>query len=197
MHPRPQGFSLKTRVGREKALASAGHVHSLNIPEKLIYVQPASQTMSIFSRVWDSKAQDPFNWALFKCYKFMKGRTGSTLSRTKYIKCFIVETSCYRLVLWLNFIVTVELLYDQVESDFVQRQTTMRAFASRIELDWNRIVHQNASWIRVFSTRALLKPDHETNKSPHRMQVSPPARNDDRSPIWNIWRPLISFLFRG
>ena len=82
MQPRPQGFSLKTRVGREKALASAGHVHSLNIPEKLIYVQPASQTMSIFSRVWDSKAQDPFNWALFKCYKFMKGRTGSTLSRT-------------------------------------------------------------------------------------------------------------------
>ena len=197
MQPRPQGFSLKTRVGREKALASAGHVHSLNIPEKLIYLQPASQTMSIFSRVWDSKAQDPFNWALFKCYKFMKGRTGSTLSRTKYIKCFIVETSCYRLVLWLNFIVTVELLYDQLESDFVQRQTTMRAFASRIELDWNRIVHQNALWIRVFSTRALLKPDHETNKSPHRMQVSPPARNDDRSPIWNIWRPLISFLFRG
>ena len=70
MQPRLQGFSLKTRVGREKALASAGHVHSLNIPEKLIYVQPASQTMSIFSRVWDSKAQDPFNWALFKCYKF-------------------------------------------------------------------------------------------------------------------------------
>ena len=38
--PRPQGFSLKW-VGREKALASAGHVHSLNIPEKLIYMQPA------------------------------------------------------------------------------------------------------------------------------------------------------------
>ena len=28
-------------VGREKALASAGHVYSLNIPEKLIYMQPA------------------------------------------------------------------------------------------------------------------------------------------------------------
>ena len=40
--PRPQGFSQKKkRVGREKALASAGHVHSLNIPEKLIYMQPA------------------------------------------------------------------------------------------------------------------------------------------------------------
>ena len=39
--PRPQGFSLKKWVGREKALASAGHVHSLNIPEKLIYMQPA------------------------------------------------------------------------------------------------------------------------------------------------------------
>ena len=39
--PRPQGFSLKKWVGREKALASAGHVHSLNIPEKLIYIHPA------------------------------------------------------------------------------------------------------------------------------------------------------------
>ena len=38
--PRPQGFSLKKWVGREKALASAGHVQSLNIPEKLIYIQP-------------------------------------------------------------------------------------------------------------------------------------------------------------
>ena len=39
--PRPQGFSLKKWVGRDKALASAGHVYSLNIPEKLIYMQPA------------------------------------------------------------------------------------------------------------------------------------------------------------
>ena len=43
-----------------------------------------------------------------------------------------------------KFIVTVELLYDQAESDFVQCQTKMRAFASRmcsefkqIELNWN------------------------------------------------------------
>ena len=38
---RPKGFSLKKWVRREKALASAGHVHSLIIPEKLIYMQPA------------------------------------------------------------------------------------------------------------------------------------------------------------
>ena len=36
-----KGFSLKKWVGREKALASAGHVDSVNIPEKLIYMQPA------------------------------------------------------------------------------------------------------------------------------------------------------------
>ena len=59
--------------GAGKTLASAGHVHSLNILEKLIYMQTAgfaptevegsnnqemltSQTMSIFSRVCDSKA---------------------------------------------------------------------------------------------------------------------------------------------
>ena len=68
LQPRPQGFSLIKWVGREKALASAGHVYSLNIPEKLIYMQPAgfcadrsrteqqwkiitSRTMLIFSRV--------------------------------------------------------------------------------------------------------------------------------------------------
>ena len=46
----------------------------------------------------------------------------------------------------------------------------------------------------LYGVWSSLQPDHETNKSPHRMQVSPPARNDDRSPIWNIWRPLI-YLF--
>ena len=75
--------------------------------------------VNIFASVCDSKAKDPFNCVLFKCYKFMKGRTGSTLSRTKYVKCFRVETSCYRVVLRLKFIVTVELLYNQAESDFV------------------------------------------------------------------------------
>ena len=39
--PRPQGFFLKKWLGREKSLASAGHVYSLNVPEKLIYMQPA------------------------------------------------------------------------------------------------------------------------------------------------------------
>ena len=107
----------------------------------------------------------------------MKGRTGSTLSRTKYIKCFIVETNCYRLVLWLNFIVTVELLYDQVESDFVQCQTTMRAFASGIELDWNGIVHQNALWILVFSStrpwnKQISASDASQPSSQERWQVA-------------------------
>ena len=48
--PRPQGFSLKKWVGREKALASAGHVHSLNIPEKLIYMQPAGFVLTEVER---------------------------------------------------------------------------------------------------------------------------------------------------
>ena len=97
-------------------------------------------------------------------------------------------------MLQLNFIVTVELLYDKAESDFVQCQTKMRAFASRIcgefkqiELNWNRIVHQNALWGLVFST---TRPWNKKISAPDASQ--PPARNDDRSPIWNIWRPLIS-----
>ena len=38
-----------------------------------------------------------------------------------------------------KFIVTVELLYDQAESDFVQCQTKMRAFASRICSEFKQI----------------------------------------------------------
>ena len=48
--PRPQGFSLKKWVGREKALASAGHVHSLSIPEKLIYMQTAGFALTEVER---------------------------------------------------------------------------------------------------------------------------------------------------
>ena len=48
--PRPQGFCLKKWVGREKALASAGHVYSLNIPEKLIYMQPAGFALTEVER---------------------------------------------------------------------------------------------------------------------------------------------------
>ena len=43
VQPRPQGFSLKKWAGREKVLASAGHVP---IPEKLIYMQPAGFTLT-------------------------------------------------------------------------------------------------------------------------------------------------------
>ena len=50
IQPRPQGFSLKKWVGREKALASAGHVYSLNIPEKLIYMQPAGFALTEVER---------------------------------------------------------------------------------------------------------------------------------------------------
>ena len=114
----------------------------------------------------------------------MKGRTGSTLSRTKYVKCFRVETSCYRVVIWLNFIVTVELLYDQAESDFVQCKTKIRAFTSRIcsefkqiELNWNRIVHQNALWSLVLSTtrpwsKQTSAPDASQPSSQERGQVA-------------------------
>ena len=107
----------------------------------------------------------------------MKGRTGSTLSRTKYIKCFRVETSCYRVVLQ-KFIVTVELLYDQAESDFVQCQT-----GSAVNLNKLNLIEIELFIKMLYGVWSSLQPDHETNKSPHRMQVSPPARNDDRSPI--------------
>ena len=48
--PRPQVFSLKKWVGREKAMASAGHVHSLNIPAKFIHMQPAGFALTEVER---------------------------------------------------------------------------------------------------------------------------------------------------
>ena len=56
IQPRPQDFSLKKWVGREKALASAGHVHSLNILEKLIYMQPAGFALTEVERIFKGKA---------------------------------------------------------------------------------------------------------------------------------------------
>ena len=46
----PRAFPSKKWVEREKALASAGHVHSLNIPEKLIYMQPAGFALTEVER---------------------------------------------------------------------------------------------------------------------------------------------------
>ena len=123
----------------------------------------------------------------------MKGHTGSTLSSTKYVKCFSVETSCYVPLLLtgtstktklhrLNFIVTVKLLYDQVESDFVHCQTKMWAFASRIcsefkqielNLNWNRLVRQNALWSLVFSSTR-----------PWNKQISAPDAGQPSSQEW-------------
>ena len=62
------------------------------------------------------------------------------------------------------------------ESDFVQCQAKMRAFAFRIcsefkqiELNWNRIVHQNALWCLVFST---IRPWNKQISAPDASQPS-------------------------
>ena len=109
--------------------------------------------------------------------------------RTRYVKCFSV--GCYRLVLQLNFIVTVELLYDQAESDFVQCQTKMRAFAYRIcsefnqiELNWNRIVHQNALWSLVFS-----------KTRPWNKQISAPDAGQPSSQVADLKHLKTSCIF--
>ena len=147
----------------------------------------------------DLKALDSFNCALFKCYEFTKGRTGSTLSRTKCVKCFRVETSCYRVLLRLKFILFVELLYDQAESDFANVRQKCGPLSPGYAVNFNKLnLIKIELFIKIlYGVWSSLQPDHETNKSPRRMQVNPPARNDDRSPIWDIWRPLISFVFRG
>ena len=83
----------------------------------------------------------------------MKGRTGSTLSRTKHVKCFRVETSCYRVVLRLKFIVTVELLYDQAESDCGPLPLGSAVNLNKLNLiEIVKNLNLNALWSLVFST---------------------------------------------
>ena len=77
-----------------------------------------------------------------------------------------------------------EVLRYQAESGFIQCQTKMRAFASRIYsefkqivLNWNRIVHQNALWSLVFSTtrpwnKQISAPDASQPSSQERWQVA-------------------------
>ena len=109
----------------------------------------------------------------------MKGRPGSTLSRTKYVKCFRVETSCYRVVLDCG--ITVR---SSSGKWFCPMSNRKGAFASRIciefqqiELNWNRIVHQNALWSLVFSTtrpwnKQISAPDASQPSSQERWQVA-------------------------
>ena len=57
----------------------------------------------------------------------------------------------------LNFIVTVELLNDQAGSDFVQCQTKMRAFASRICSELNKLnLIEIELFIKMFMKSGLL-----------------------------------------
>ena len=71
--PRPQGFSLKKWVGREKALASAGHVYSLNISEKLIYMQPAGLRWQKGATTENNNIANYIN--IFACVRFKSLRS--------------------------------------------------------------------------------------------------------------------------
>ena len=97
---------------------------------------------------------------------FIKGRTGSTLSRTKYVKCFSVETRCYRLVLRLNFI-------------GLWNYCTIKwkvSPGSAVNLNKLNLTETELFIRMLYGDWSSLQPDHETNKSPRRMQVNPPAR---------------------
>ena len=112
-----------------------------------------------------------------------------------------VMSHCYRRVFRLNSIVTVELYYWTIKREVILSNVKQkcRPLPSGSAVNLNRLnLIETELFIKMrYEVWSSLQPDHETNKSPRRMQVSPPARNDDRSPIWNIWRTLTSFLFRG
>ena len=79
----------------------------------------------------------------------------------------------------------MELLSDQAESDFVQCQTKMWALPpeSVVNLNNLNLIEIELFIKMLYGVWSSLQPDHETNKSPRWIQVSPLARHDDRSPI--------------
>ena len=138
----------------------------------------------------------PFNCALFKCFKF----TGSKLSLRKYIKCSRVEKSCYQLVshyyfdwnlLWLWNYRTIKR---NVILSNVKQQCGHLPPGSAVNLNKLNLIEQELFIKMLYRVWSSLQPDKKTNKSPRRMKVSPPARNDDRSPIWKIQEDLL-YLF--
>ena len=146
--------------------------------------------VNIFASVCDSKAKDPFNCVLFKCYKFMKGRICQMLQSWDKLLSSSTSTEIHR---------DCGITDDQAKSDFVQCQTKMRAFVSRIcsefkqvELNWNVVVHQNALWSLVFSTtrpwnKQISAPDASQPSSQERWQVAY---------LKHLWRPHIFSLPR-
>ena len=129
-----------------------------------------SRTMTIFLRVCDSKAYGPFNCVLFKCYKFMKGRTGSALSRRKYVKYFSVGTSCYQVVLQ-KFIVTAELLYDQAEVILSNVKQDLQWILKKLNL-----IEIELFIKMLYGVWSSLQPDHETISAPDACQPSSQER---------------------
>ena len=118
----------------------------------------------------------------------MKGHTGSTLPRTKYVKCFspgasalrqAVISYCYRLVPRLKFIV----IKRKVILSNVKQKCGPLSPGSAVNLNKLNITEIELLIKMLYAIWSSLQPDHETNKSRRLMQVSPPARNDDRSPI--------------
>ena len=106
---------------------------------------------------------------------------GYRLYVVTYVKCFRVETSCYRVV---RFDWNLSWLWNYCTIMQAECQTKMRAFTSRIcsefkqiELNWNRIVHQKALWSLVFSTtrpwnKQISAPDASQPSSQERWQVA-------------------------
>ena len=114
----------------------------------------------------------------------MKGRTGSTLSRTKYVKCFRVETSCYRVVLRLKFIVTVELLYEQAESD-----CGPLPLGSAVNLNKLNLIEIELFIKMLYGVWSSLKPDHETK------QISAPDAGQPSSQVADLKHLKTSYIF--
>ena len=112
----------------------------------------------------------------------MKGRTGSA-----YIKWYFRNSS------WLWNYCTIKR---KVILSNVKQKCGPLPPGSAVNLNELNLIEIELFMKMLYGVWSSLQLDHEINKFPHRMQVSPPARNDDRSPIWNIWRPHILSLPR-
>ena len=112
----------------------------------------------------------------------MKERTGSTLSRTKYVKCFRVETSSSgtsRNSSWLWNYCTIKR---KVILSNVKQKCGPLPLGSAVNLNKLDLIEIELFIKILCGVWSSLQPDHETNKSPPRLQPGMMTG----SPIWNI-----------
>ena len=126
----------------------------------------------------------------------MKGRTGSTLSRTKYVKCFRVETSCY--IEWYldwnsSWLWNYCTIKQKVIFSNVKQKCGSLPLGSAVNLNKFNSIEIELFIKMFYGVWPFLQPDHE-NKQISAPDASQPS-SQERWQVADLKRFKISYIF--